>query len=91
MNTISKSLQALDDFINNVSREDKEKIWREVKELNIQGPTVYEYFSNLFYEPIVRYKFEEGIQVTGNYEPPQNAYKISIQPSEFPLEAFLYN
>lgn len=88
MNYISTSLLALDDFIKNVSRVEKEKIWLEVKAMNIQGPTVNEYFNNLFNYPDVKYKFDRNIGLLGNYKPPENVFKIEIETPKFSLESF---
>ena len=88
MNRITKSLLALDDFINNVTRSEKEKIWLEVKAMNISGPTVVEYFENLFDNSNIKFKFDKGIEFCGDNKPPENVFNVTIETPKYSLESF---
>lgn len=92
MNSISKSLHALDDFIRNVSKEEKERIWIEVKEMKFTGPTIEEYFTTLLNSNNITFKFDKGIELIGNNRPPDNAFKLSINETpKYSLESFFCN
>jgi hypothetical protein len=88
MSVITTSLQALDDFINNVPRVEKERIWLEVKAMNISGPSVPQYFYDLFYNSNISFKFDNQIEFCGDNKPPDNVYKVTIETPKFSLESF---
>ncbi len=92
MSLISKSLLALDDFIKNVDAAEKERIWLEVKAMNIGGPLVADYFNNLYDFHDISVNFDEGIEVIEEDSPPLQGFKIVTQTPKYSLESFFcYN
>jgi hypothetical protein len=89
MSVIGDSMRALDDFISNVSREEKDKIWLEVKEMNFTGPSVETYFNNVFNTQYVKFEFEEELAECGFSKPPDGDFKISLNETpNYSLESF---
>ncbi len=59
----AKSLAALDDFIANVSPEEKERIMKEVKDMKIGGPTFKEFFRDMLgFNVMITHTDENGQQ-----------------------------
>jgi hypothetical protein len=90
MNIMSKSLLAIDDFILNASEDEKNRIWLEVKEMNIEGPTLEQYFSWVFENNPVRFQFQEGIEPC-LLKSSQGNFQLIYQTPKFPLESFFCN
>lgn len=88
MKRFEKSEIAFRKFLENVSYLDKLKLWKEVREKNLGGITVGEYFSLVFDHIAYNLVSSNGVKVDIVPNPP-NLYKISnIEGSQFCVEPF---
>lgn len=89
MSTIGKSLLALDDFLANASKNELEKIWLEVKEMEFEGPTIEEFFTFAIEGNPINFKLQEGVELLSNTKPPDlGSFKRIKETPKFSLESF---
>lgn len=92
MNTsVAKWLAEVDNFIKTTSREEKERIWIEVKEMNLKGPSIFAYFNDLFENQPLDLVFDKSITTCDNSPPPLRPYNLIKETPKYSLEFFLYN
>lgn len=93
MNIFETSLTALDKYLSNVSDDDFQQILDEVQAMNIEGPTVGEYFTFFSHNKPLRFKFQPGIFPHNCHVPwPQlSGFQIIVETPKFPLESFFCN
>ena len=88
MTQTSSIMKALEHFLFKVNKEEKEKIWLEVKAMNIKGPPIGDFLECALKNKPISFNFQEDIGIYSGALPPTKSLKLSIQTLKFSLESF---
>jgi hypothetical protein len=91
MNVFDKSLLALDQYLAKANQDDLQKVLDEVEEMEFEGPNLEEFFTSIFQSKPLRFKFQEGVFLCTNHQPPPQGFQLTNQQTpKFPLESFFF-
>lgn len=88
---ISQWLSQIDNFIENSSKEEKLKIWVQVKEMGLKGPSMYNYFHNVIENQPIEMIFDKNILFNDDEPPTLEFFNPISETPKFNLESFFCN
>ncbi|MBK6384042.1 MAG: hypothetical protein IPF69_11360 [Chitinophagaceae bacterium] len=91
MNVFDKSLLALDAYLAQAKQEELQKILEDVGGVCYEGPNLEDFFTTIFQNKPLRFKFQNGVTYYADSKPPPVGFQLISQTPKETLESFFCN